>query len=418
MPEFTTTFVYPNQQLFKCPVCGLCFSIYSSWTRHSAREHSGTTIHQTFNCSACERTFESRRSVANHFTKTHGKPAEISRDCEEAGSHQCEFCNGNFPNKRSLSQHIRNQHATAASEQRAAQAAADSPTRRHLWTPEEHRLFLEAMTKFGPISNKIISRHIRSKTAKQVGMHKRIFLRDNPDWTTNLANSETVAVNIQVNTTPNEDSNSNNDNTSTALHHISDLNSSIPQPIYIPPETVNTSVQEGTQGLDNTSCQEESSDRSVIPSITASLVPSSLNVAAPEADLTTGTIYPQAATSPPPALTQPPPVLTCDRNTQNSTSTSSEQKSKDIMNICLQALQPLTDHCLSEEEWLSFESITEGLVSDLKAMLSKRSGTHPTTHWKKRQRRKPNQPTAQQEPHPTTDTSISHQWSIFYASSP
>lgn len=41
---------------------------------------------------------------------------------------------------------------------------------------------MQCMHKYGPHSNITIASHVSTKSAKQVGMHKRIYLRDNPNW--------------------------------------------------------------------------------------------------------------------------------------------------------------------------------------------------------------------------------------------
>ena len=190
MPRYEVSIVYPTQQTYRCPVYEVCFSIYSSWTRHTTAAHPDDVLDLHFSCSTCEMKFASRRSVANHHTKTHGKASAPTRSDEDAGSVVCEFCEARFPSRRSMSQHVRNQHAAAASEQRAAQAATEEAGRRSLWTPHKHHLFTEALSRYGPNSNTKLASHIGSKTAKQVGMHKRIFLQDNPDWQYNPVTPE------------------------------------------------------------------------------------------------------------------------------------------------------------------------------------------------------------------------------------
>ena len=40
MPEYAVTIHYPSQQLYKCPACETCYSIYSSFTRHTKIAHA------------------------------------------------------------------------------------------------------------------------------------------------------------------------------------------------------------------------------------------------------------------------------------------------------------------------------------------------------------------------------------------
>ena len=123
-----------------CPVCDICFSIYSSWTRHIAATHPSADLQLRFNCSACDQTFQSRRSVANHHTKTRGNSASMTRRSSGAGELVCEFCEASFPTKRSMGQNIRNQHAAEARARRAERVANEES---RTWTLAEHRLFLE-----------------------------------------------------------------------------------------------------------------------------------------------------------------------------------------------------------------------------------------------------------------------------------
>ena len=83
------------------------------------------------------------------------------------------------PSRQSLGQHVRNQHAAEASRDRAEEAAN---TTSRLWTPAEHALFLDALEKLGPSSNVQITGIVGTKSTKQVANHKRIFLRNNPNW--------------------------------------------------------------------------------------------------------------------------------------------------------------------------------------------------------------------------------------------
>lgn len=45
-----------------------------------------------------------------------------------------------------------------------------------------NNLFLCALKEHDPSSNVVIAESVGSKSAKQVSMHKRIFLRNNPNW--------------------------------------------------------------------------------------------------------------------------------------------------------------------------------------------------------------------------------------------
>ena len=138
-------------------------------------------LNLTFECSLCASTYPSKRSISTHFRVHEGEAdsataittSSISDHATDGGSFSCEFCNGLFPSKRSRSQHVHNQHPAEASDSRALATATQKPSQCK-WTPEEHALFVDAMTQFGPKSDIIISDHMGTKTAKQVGMHKRI----------------------------------------------------------------------------------------------------------------------------------------------------------------------------------------------------------------------------------------------------
>ena len=54
-----------------------------------------------------------------------------------------------------------------------------------------HALFLDALERHGPSSNVLLANHIGTKTCKQVGVHKRIFLSDHPTWLRDLCSSTT-----------------------------------------------------------------------------------------------------------------------------------------------------------------------------------------------------------------------------------
>ena len=170
---------YPSQTVFSCPVCRRDYAIFSSWTRHLKNSHPSESFLFSFVCDTCGETFPSKRAAAQHHAHNHG-PSRLDRgDQTESGSFQCHFCGSYFPSKRSCSQHIRNQHPEEASDERDSSAAVAVS---RFWSEEDHQLFLDALSRLGPTSNIAIAQCIPSKSAKQVGVHKRIFLRDNPDW--------------------------------------------------------------------------------------------------------------------------------------------------------------------------------------------------------------------------------------------
>ena len=116
-----------------------------------------------------------------HFAKAHPghkkSTPEPTTSPEEGFS--CMYCSQVLPSHRSRGQHIRNQHAAEASRDRAREAALQVPRE---WAPSEHALFVDALERHGPSSNTVLAEAVGTKSAKQVGVHKRIFLRDNPNW--------------------------------------------------------------------------------------------------------------------------------------------------------------------------------------------------------------------------------------------
>ena len=121
-PELSTTdsvsvvINYPNQPIYKCPFCSICYSIYTSWTRHLKVVHSSHPIGITFKCNKCPEESENRHSISAHYTKAHGQVPTERPYSTKSGGLKCDFCNKYYPTKRSLGQHIRNQHGAEASE--------------------------------------------------------------------------------------------------------------------------------------------------------------------------------------------------------------------------------------------------------------------------------------------------------------
>lgn len=159
-------------------MCSRDFAIYFSWMRHLANEHSSTPVQTIFECLECHLEFPSKRSSANHQRSAH-PGLRTSRWSLSAGDFKCTYCNDHFPNKVSQSQHIHNQHMEQASEDWDREKAITGP---RYWTKADHTSFLDALARFGPSLNIALAREIGTKDAKQVVNHKRIFLRDNPDW--------------------------------------------------------------------------------------------------------------------------------------------------------------------------------------------------------------------------------------------
>ena len=156
-----------------CPVCEENYSLYSSWTRH-LKKHQTITVQLKLQCSECEKVYESRKAISTHYSKTHGAVHTDRSSTTSAGNFQCDFCDKYFPSKANtfetsmqLRQVMRNLEASQL------------PPSRH-WSKQEHALFLEALQQVGPTSNIKISRIVGTKTAAQVGRHKRIFLHDHP----------------------------------------------------------------------------------------------------------------------------------------------------------------------------------------------------------------------------------------------
>ena len=398
------TIIYPSQASYRCPVCELCYSVYSSWTRHLSTAHAETEITLNFKCDACDRSFVSRRAVANHHSKIHGKSTSPSRrSTEEAGAFQCSFCQQRFPSKRSVAQHIRNQHPAEASEQRATQAANWEA---RYWTPREHQLFLDALAKFGPSSNVKIANYIETKTCKQVGMHKRIFMRDNPGWTRDHANStpdstpqpEDLSERLNELSIPARSPNStaatpekpaddsiHDASPSPSMSHDDSMELS-PSTSQVPPQSINQSLMRRADDI--------------IKKLRAPAQASILEEEEPEAPAHDETEVP-AREEPEVSPSEDDPLATEDLGEDpspdvdhasgnwNDRMKEATSRREDRMKAFMEQTANLTKRVLSEEEWSQFVNAVDGLTSDLKELIASKPRRHPTSNWKKRQRRRP-----------------------------
>ena len=182
--SISMTFPYPEDgQLFRCPVCQLSYKMFTSLTRHLSAQHPGR-VEFTFKCGECSQCFSTKRSISIHYGRAHppGQRSPSSIQCRTStisAAFQCSYCSESLPSKRSLGQHVRNQHAAEASKDRA-EAAANTTCRE--WSPAEHARFLDALEKYGPDSNVRLAAAVATKSTKQVANHKRVFLRNNPNW--------------------------------------------------------------------------------------------------------------------------------------------------------------------------------------------------------------------------------------------
>ena len=61
---------YPSQESYECPVCSLCYSIYSLWMRHLSSAHSEAEINTEFKSDSCDQTFHTKQAVSNHHSKS------------------------------------------------------------------------------------------------------------------------------------------------------------------------------------------------------------------------------------------------------------------------------------------------------------------------------------------------------------
>ncbi len=80
---------YPHQASHKCPICNLSYSLYSSWTRHLEKSHPESVVRLTFICEVCAREFSSKRSAANHYTKSHQR---LPPPPQPVGDFKCDYC--------------------------------------------------------------------------------------------------------------------------------------------------------------------------------------------------------------------------------------------------------------------------------------------------------------------------------------
>ena len=253
----TVRLAYPSQASYKCPVCNYCYSIYSSWTRHLTQVHPQANISIKFQCDDCSKSYDNKRSISTHYSKSHGKPAASSREGPDAGTLSCEFCQENFPSKRSVAQHIRNRHPEEASDKRAAQAAN---WEERYWSTGDHQLFLTALAQFGPSSNVKIAQYIGTKSNKQVALDKRIFLRNNPNWmqlnANPQSNSPTVPQPTLASTLSPDDSQSLPDlspdhppRTATAQSSLADVSVTSQSNLTTPPSSPSTHSAPGVDNL-------------------------------------------------------------------------------------------------------------------------------------------------------------------------
>ena len=180
--------LYPEEagHFYTCPVCDENYAVYTSLLRHLKRHPTKTTIRYV--CRICQTEFATKKSVMAHIKKHNDcdRPEVNSQHEEEQQERsrefhpfRCEYCLTDLPSQRSLGQHIRNNHAAQASADRDKEAT-EKERRSKKWTAMEHQLFVDALARLGLSSNIKIAQAIGTKTAKQVGMHKRIYLRDNP----------------------------------------------------------------------------------------------------------------------------------------------------------------------------------------------------------------------------------------------
>ena len=413
----TVRIKYPDQSVFKCPICNTGYSIYSSWTRH-LKTHPSEDIKVIFECSGCQKEYDNKKSISNHFTKTHGKASIDRTESPTSGSHLCEFCKQFYPNKRSLSQHIRNQHPAEASDKRDQEA---SQVQSNNWTPQEHSLFLEALKTLGPSSNKKIAEKIVSKNAKQVATHKRIFLRENPKW---LSDSRATAIHgpplqehpsnlnpgikstfSDTTTDPaqtippkgavsyNRQKDSLNVNASPFLPHLS------PNTDLVTNISNNQSEQDTSEVLSSLAGNHQGTSLQAVH-YTPPIPPNTESTLGTPTETTPKELSPSGGTWPTQPnnstdLNNPVPTSPPSNKMQepHDVDTQHKENRKATVTNSINSIAPFTNKILDEKQWKEFESFVNLLCEELKKSIITRTPKHPTTHWQKRQKNRKQQQT-------------------------
>ena len=363
--------------------------------------------------------FDSKRSIANHYTRIHGKTTTPPRNSQEAGSFSCDYCNKLYPSKRSLAQHIRNQHAEEASDQRATQAAKWEA---RYWTERDHQLFLEALARYGPASNIQLAKHIGTKTSKQVGTHKRIFLRDHPDWIKNCPppdspqskdSSEEAAMNPTPAVTPTQTRQGDTLTPPDCPNQTVTPSQASQDDSLLSTTSLALEVQPSQE---NPSSQQDLLDRA--DNVLMKLRQPPLASQAPSEDDTlsqtmntsqstaSGQNHTQAKgnnTEQPPEPESEEPSASKDRDgTWNERVKEAGRRRDERMKRFMEESSSLTSRLLTDEEWSQFTNMVDILVADLNLLIETKPRRHPTTNWKKRQRRRP--PTSRRPPPPSQAT--------------
>ena len=390
---------FPDQTVYTCPVCDSQYAIFSSWTRHLRNKHDLQSP-LVFICSGCNLEFTSKKSATSHYNKEHGPSGPMGRaerTSLSAGNYLCDFCQEKFPNKRSKSQHIRNAHADKASEQRDLQATTSTS---RYWTDAEHTLFLEALVRHGPSSNIVISKAVGSKTAKQVSMHKRTFLRDNPGWL------EKARVSVPP--------------PSPGPPAVS-LSSPSSRPTSPdPPATSSTILLTAPSSSPSSHPPTTSPDR-VPPMSTPDHIPSVVSSTNMSPDvLNNNNNNNNNVTPDPPPLSAPgisPVSSHPDPAAPHSDLSAPSPIAETQVNLLLDALTPLRDKTLSDEEWLLFETVLSSWVDNCPTWWDNSSPSHFSTscrqkgaqHWNKRRHRRQGAAHQQDTTHPQNGQATSEE---------
>ena len=178
--EIAMDIIHPTQTRFPCLICNTWFPILSSLTRHFTKSHPEYTLAMRFCYAMCDYTHPSKRSIGCHF-RSHGVAAAPIH-VAVADDFVCPHCVVHLPSKNSCSQHIRAQHMVEAC---AARAAKADDGRRRLWDAIEIQSFEDAVRRVGPDSNIKIAAIVGTHSAKQVGVFKRRYFSDYPEWLKN-----------------------------------------------------------------------------------------------------------------------------------------------------------------------------------------------------------------------------------------
>ena len=199
---------YPLIPGAPCPVCNTSMFREKSLSTHVKAHFKGCSplLAEKWACSMCERHYDTRQGVANHFSQAHsiadGEDKDSSQQVSQRSSQSasqrvtpasqgvsCQYCGSHFTTVRGLRNHERARHQVAVSDTLATQddpspssPIASKNVPRLPWSVEEISRFRTAVEKHGLHSNKIIAAAIGNRTIKQVAQFKMRYIKSHEQW--------------------------------------------------------------------------------------------------------------------------------------------------------------------------------------------------------------------------------------------